>query len=51
MTGDVADPETSAFLARTGLPCLLKPFLPNEIPAALGAVLTARCRDADPRRA
>jgi two-component system NtrC family sensor kinase len=51
MTGDVADPETSAFLARTGLPCLLKPFLPNEIPAALGAVLTARRMDADPHRA
>lgn len=50
MTGDVADPETSAFLARTGLPCLFKPFLPNEILAALGAVLTARRKDAEPRR-
>ncbi|MDH7472627.1 MAG: GAF domain-containing protein [Anaerolineae bacterium] len=37
-TGDLANPETQAFLTETGRPCLRKPFLQEDVLAILGKV-------------
>ncbi len=49
ITGDIADPETNAFLERTGRPVLRKPFAARPLAVTLAAVLATA--DAEPTTA
>jgi len=44
VTGDIADPDTQAFLDRSARPVLLKPFQIEALGVALARVLRARRR-------
>ncbi|MGF1625193.1 MAG: PAS domain S-box protein [Alphaproteobacteria bacterium] len=48
VTGDTLNPAAQTFLARSGLPCLEKPFDPADVRRVVGEVLASRDHQCEP---